>query len=322
MKGKRILVVGGAGFIGSEVNKLLNDTGYETVVLDNLSKGNRRRVRWGTFIKGDIGNRRSLEKLFSLYRFDAVMHFAASIDVGESVENPSKYYKNNVSNTLILLDVMREHGVKIFIFSSSAAVYGMPLQSLLTEDHPKNPMNPYGQSKLIIEKILDDYDVAYNFKSATLRYFNAAGGDPDGKIKNYHQKKSNLIPIVLEAIKNNQPVTINGTDYPTRDGTCVRDFIHVYDLSTAHIRAMEKLFADGKSDAYNLGNGQGFSVREVIETAEKVTKKTIQVIEGPRRPGDPPYLLADASKAKLQLNWEPVYPSLEAMITHAWHTTT
>lgn len=317
---KKILVVGGAGFIGSEVNKLLNDAGYETVVFDNLSHGSRRCVKWGTFIKGDMGNRRALKKLFTEHQFDAVMHFAALIDVGESVADPSKYYENNVSGTLNLLETMREQGVKVFIFSSSAAIYGMPQHNLITEDHPKNPINPYGQTKLIAEKIVDDFDMAYGIKSAKLRYFNAAGGDPERKIKTYSQKKSNLIPIVLGAIKNNQPVTINGSDYPTPDGTCVRDYIHIHDLGIAHISAMEKLLAGGKSEAYNLGNGQGFSVREVIKAAEIVTKHAVKIIEGPRRPGDPPILLADSSKAKQLLNWQTKYPSLEAMIEHAWKT--
>lgn len=318
MPKKNILVVGGAGFIGSEVNKLLNEAGYNTVVFDNLCQGNRRRVQWGTFIKGDMGNRRALEKLFAEYSFDAVMHFAALTNVGESVTDPSKYYENNVSSTLILLDVMRAHGVKIFVFSSSAAVYGIPQNQFILEEDPKNPINPYGQTKLIIEKILEDFDSAYGIKSAKLRYFNAAGGDPDGKIKNYKQRSSNLIPIILKAIKDHQSVVINGTDYPTPDGTCIRDYIHIYDLGTAHISAMEKLFNDGLSEAYNLGNGKGFSIREVINTAELVTKRSIKTIEGPRRIGDPPYLLADAHKAQKQLNWKIKYPSLEAMIEHAW----
>ncbi|MBN9377201.1 MAG: UDP-glucose 4-epimerase GalE [Chlamydiales bacterium 38-26] len=317
MKAK-VLVVGGAGYIGSEVNLQLHEKGYETVVLDNLISGNRRRVKEGLFIKGDIANRGLLEKIFHDHHFDAVMHFAAYINVGESVENPAKYYMNNVSNTLQLMDVMRKNAVSNFIFSSTAAVYGIPCQPLIKEDHPLQPVNPYGQSKLMIEKILEDYDRAYGFKSAKLRYFNAAGGDPWGRIKNYHQKKSNLIPIILSALKEHQPVTINGLDYDTPDGTCIRDYIHIYDLGTAHIKAMEKLREDQQSEAYNLGNGKGFSVLEVIKAAEKVTKKKITTVEGPRRPGDPPYLLADAQKAYALLNWKIKYPHLEEMISHAW----
>lgn len=317
---KKILIVGGAGFIGSEVNKMLNQAGYQTVVFDDLSHGKRKRVRWGTFVKGSINNRRALQKLFSSHKFDAVMHFAALIDVGESVTNPNKYYENNVVGTLNLLEFMIKNQIKVLIFSSSAAVYGMPKEKIIREDHPTNPINPYGQTKLMVENILEDFDKAYGLKSAKLRYFNAAGGDPDGQIKNYKQKKSNLIPIVLDSIKNKTAMTINGTDYPTPDGTCIRDYIHIYDLSTAHIKAMEKLFNGAQSEVYNLGNGNGYSVREVIQAAEKVTKKTVITLEGPRRPGDPPYLLANASKAVKELNWETKYPSLESMIEHAWHT--
>lgn len=315
---KKILVVGGAGFIGSLVNKVLHDQGYDTVVFDNLIKGNRRRVKWGTFIKGDIKSPRALEKLFQQHHFAAVMHFAALIDVGESVLHPDIYYKNNVVGTLNLLETMHKHQVSTFIFSSSAAVYGMPQHHLIEENHPTHPINPYGQTKLMVEKLLDDFDAAYGIKSAKLRYFNAAGGDPDGIIQNDNQKKSNLIPIVLESIKRNLPVTIYGTDYPTPDGTCIRDYIHIYDLATAHILAMEKLFQDRVSQVYNLGNGNGFSVREVIRVAEKVSQRPVTIIEGDRRPGDPPYLLANATKAKQQLNWIIKYPTLESMISHAY----
>lgn len=320
MTSKIVLVVGGAGFIGSEVNQLLYQSGYETVVFDNLSHGHQQNVKWGTFIQGDINHPDALEKLFKTYSFDAVMHFAALIDVGESVINPSIYYKNNVLGTLYLLNAMKDHGVKTFIFSSSAAVYGIPKTRMLTEDDPKNPINPYGRTKLIIEEILNDFDTAYGIKSAKLRYFNAAGGDPEGQIKNYNQKHTNLIPIVLAALKSNQPITINGTDYATFDGTCVRDYIHIYDLGIAHVKAMEKLFFERKSDAYNLGNGNGFSVREVISIAEKVTGKKVPIIEGKRRAGDPAFLLADASKAKKNLDWQPQYTDLETIITHAWET--
>lgn len=309
---KKILIVGGAGYIGSEVNKLLHLSGYETVILDKEPPN----PNLGASIQSDMGDRHILEKIFAEHQFDAVMHFAAFIDVGESVKNPAKYYDNNVTKTLILLDIMRKYDVKFFIFSSSAAVYGMPLQSLMPENHPKNPINPYGQTKLMVEKILEDFDRAYGLKSASMRYFNAAGGDPDGQIKNSFKGKSNLIPLILEAIKNNQTLTINGTDYPTKDGTCIRDYIHIYDLGKAHIKAMEKLFAGGNSEAYNLGNGHGFSVREIIQAAEKVTGKPIPVIEGPRRPGDPPSLLADASKAKQLLGWSIKYPDIETMIHH------
>lgn len=315
---KKVLVTGGAGFIGSTVNKLLHEAGYDTVILDNLSQGKRNRVKWGTFIEGDMGDSLLLKKLFANHQFDAVMHFAAFINVGESVHNPEKYYINNVSHTLNLLECIKEFSVKAFIFSSSAAVYGLPTTNFISEDHPTHPINPYGETKLIIEKILDDMDRAYGIKSAKLRYFNAAGGDPEGKIKNDFSASSNLIPIVLQAILDNRPVTVFGKDYPTPDGTCLRDYIHIYDLATAHIKAMEKLLAGGPTEIYNLGNGKGFSVKEVLQAAEKVTKQKIQVIEGPRRPGDPPCLLANAYKAKQELNWQIKYPSLEEMIYHAW----
>jgi UDP-glucose 4-epimerase len=313
---KKVLVVGGAGYIGSMVNKMLHEASYETVVFDNLSSGQQKNVQWGAFVKGDINNPKDLKKLFSMHHFDAVMHFAALIDVGESALDPSKYYQTNVAGTLNLIQTMLAYGVNFFIFSSTAAVYGMPQQQIITEDHPKNPINPYGESKLMVEKILEDFDKAYGLKSARLRYFNAAGGDPDRKIENYHQKKSNLIPIVLNALQNNLPITINGIDYPTPDGTCIRDYIHIYDLATAHISAMERLFKMNESETYNLGNGNGYSVRQVIKAAEIVTKKSVPIIEGPRRPGDPPYLLANSSKAKSLLNWLPKYPTLESMISH------
>jgi UDP-glucose 4-epimerase len=315
---KKVLVTGGAGFIGSTVNKLLHEAGYDTVILDNLSQGKRNRVKWGTFIEGDMGDPLLLKKLFANHQFDAVMHFAAFINVGESVHSPEKYYINNVSHTLNLLECIKEFSVKAFIFSSSAAVYGLPKTNFISEDHSTHPINPYGETKLIIEKILDDMDRAYGIKSAKLRYFNAAGGDPEGKIKNDFSASSNLIPIVLQAILDNRPVTVFGKDYPTPDGTCLRDYIHIYDLATAHMKAMEKLLAGGPTEIYNLGNGKGFSVQEVLQAAEKVTKQKIQVIEGPRRPGDPPCLLANAYKAKQELNWQIKYPSLEEMIYHAW----
>ena len=319
MKKKQILVVGGAGYIGSVVNKMLHQAGYQTIVLDNLSRGNRKAVTKGLFIQGDMADSHELDNIFKHHSIDAVMHFAALIDVGESVSNPAKYYHNNVANTLNLLEAMRRHGVLTFIFSSSAAIFGVPEQPYLTESHPCLPINPYGQTKLIVEGMLKNFDHAYGMKSCCLRYFNAAGGDPDGEIKIYPRKETNLIPIVLKSLKDPKgAITIFGTDYPTRDGTCVRDYIHVADLGTAHITAMEKLFQGEPSACFNLGNGQGFTVREVIHAAEKVTGLPVNVIEGPRRPGDPPTLLADSHKAQQELPWKARYPSLEEMITHAW----
>lgn len=320
MPRKTILVVGGAGFIGSHVNKMLYEAGYDTVVLDNLTKGNRKAVTHGVFIEGDMADSECLDLLFQKYSIDAVMHFAASIDVGESISDPAKYYVNNVSNTLNLLNAMLRHSVKKFIFSSSAAVYGIPQEKQISEAHPCRPINPYGETKLIVEKILRDFDQAYGLTSCCLRYFNAAGGDPQGEIKNYKSKESNLIPVALRSLlEPNCSLTIFGSDYPTPDGTCIRDYVHICDLGSAHIIAMEQLLAGKPSSTYNLGNGEGFSVREVIHAVEKVTGRKLNVIEGPRRPGDPPYLVADAQKALRELGWKPQYPTLEAMIEHAWN---
>lgn len=320
MTKKNILIVGGAGYIGSHVNKVLHDRGFNTVVFDNLSRGNKNAVIAGDFIEGDMANMTDLQKVFGNFSFDAVMHFAALTDVGESIHQPSMYYQNNVVNTLNLLNSMIQHKVKYFIFSSSAAIFGMPQSKTIKEDHPCNPINPYGQTKLMVEHILKDFDQAYGLKSCSLRYFNAAGGDPDGVIKYTKRKENNLIPLVLNSLKSdNGKVTIFGNDYPTNDGTCIRDYIHVYDLADAHIKGMDKLFTGGASSFYNLGNGQGYSVKDVLKAAEEVTGKKVHAIEGSRRAGDPPVLVADAKKAHQELNWDPKYPKLETIISHAWN---
>ncbi len=316
---KCVLVVGGAGFIGAHVNKLLGQQGYQTIVLDNLSKGYQQNVLSGIFVQGDMADSALLDHLFTTYPIEAVIHFAAYTEVGESVENPLKYYRNNVINTLNLLEAMQRHGVNIFIFSSSAAVYGTPLQDYVTETHPCNPINPYGQSKLIVEHILPDLDRAYHLRYCCLRYFNVAGNDPEGHLKNYKSKEANLIPIVLRSIQSNRPITIFGTDYSTPDGTCIRDYIHVEDLANAHIAALKKLLNGAPSCCYNLGNGRGYSVRQVLDAAEKVTKNSITVVEGPRRPGDPAVIMADSSKAWVELDWKPQYNSIEEMVEHAWN---
>lgn len=313
-----ILVTGGAGFIGSYVNKQLNQAGYQTIVYDNLSHGNQAAVCQGEFIKGDIGDKEQLESVFNRYSIRAVMHFAAFIDVGESVREPANYYLNNVVNTLTLLNTMLKYDVKTLVFSSSAAIFGTPQTECIKESHSCNPINPYGETKWVIEKILRDFNQAYEFKSCCLRYFNAAGGDPEGQIKNYQKQVTNLIPLALRSVKFNRPLTIFGHDYATRDGTCIRDYIHIHDLGTAHLLGMERLFAGSPSMAYNLGNGQGYTVKEVIKAVEKVTGHSIDARQGPRRPGDPPILLADAALAKQELGWKPIYPDLETMIEHAW----
>lgn len=316
---KCVLVVGGAGYIGSHVNEMLHRKGYQMVVLDNLSRGYRDTVLHGDFIEGDIADPEVLHRIFTHYRIDAVMHFAAFMNVGESMKEPLKYYINNVLGTLNLLEVMRQHRINHFIFSSSSTIFGVQQEEAITESHPCHPINPYGNSKLMIETVLHDLDHAYGLKFCCLRYFNAAGGDPRGEIKNYKVEQTNLIPIVLRSLQ--QPdgyVTIFGTDYPTPDGTCIRDYVHVEDLGTAHIAAMEQLFQGAPSACYNLGNGKGFSVREVIAAVEKVTGLSVKVVEGPRRPGDPAVLVADASKATRKLGWEPKYFHLEKIIEDAW----
>lgn len=318
MANKEILITGGAGFIGSHVNKMLNRKGYQTIVLDNLSKGHQGAVLYGSLIVGDLADTHLLKHIFEKHSIQAVMHFAAFTDVGESVANPAKYYSNNVASTLNLLNTMLEHRVRTIIFSSSAAIYGYPHKPLLQEDHPCAPISPYGESKWMVEKILQNYSEAYGIKYGSLRYFNAAGGDPEGEIKNYRAEASNLIPrILLKLKKGENEAVIYGTDYSTSDGTCLRDYIHLNDLGDAHIALLENLLSGSLSASYNLGNGKGFSVREVIASIEKVVGKKIQILESSRRPGDPPILVADSNKAAEQLHWRPKY-GLDEMIAHAW----
>lgn len=314
-----ILVVGGAGFIGSHINEMMYRQGYQTIVLDNLSHGNRDAVKHGIFIEGDIADTALLDKIFSTYQINAVMHFAALKDVGESVKKPLEYYQNNVSYTLNLLSAMIKHRVKMIIFSSTAAIFGQPEEVPVSENHPCHPINPYGRSKLMVENILQDFDATYGLRYCSLRYFNAAGGDPKGEIKNKKMADCNLIPIILRSLqKPDGKITIFGTDYPTPDGTCIRDYIHIDDLGTAHLLALKKLLNGSPSCCYNLGNGEGFSVRQVITAVEKVTGKKVNVRLGARRPGDPPILIASSVKAKSELGWQPTYSSLEQIIEHAW----
>lgn len=314
-----ILVVGGAGYIGSHMVKMLIDRGFRVVTLDNLATGHRQSVLGGDFVQGDAGDWPLLERLFTAYAFAGVMHFASHIQVGESVTDPAKYYRNNVSNTLVLLDAMRKYGVRHFIFSSSAAVYGEPLAVPITESHPKNPINPYGRSKWMIEEVLADYDLAYGLRSVCFRYFNAAGADPGGAIGECHTPETHLIPLVLMAASGRRPqVKLFGEDYDTPDGTCIRDYVHVNDLCQAHLLALESLLQSGGNAAFNLGNGGGFSVREVIDTAERVTGRKIPVVVAPRRAGDPARLVADASLAQRELGWRPQFSELEQIIHHAW----
>lgn len=314
-----ILVVGGAGYIGSHMVKALSRAGHTVTTLDNLCSGHRDAVLAGELVEGDLGDPALLDRLFSAERFDGVMHFAAHILVGESVEDPAKYYENNLCKTLRLLDAMVRHGVKRFIFSSTAAVFGEPDDTPIDEAHPTAPINPYGRSKLMVEQALADYDRAYGLKSACLRYFNAAGADPEGELGERHDPETHLIPLVLQAASGRRPaITVFGRDYDTPDGTCIRDYIHVADLCQAHLLALERLAAGGESVAYNLGNGNGFSVQEVIGAARRVTGREITVYEGPRRAGDPARLVADSARARAELGWDPQLASLEVIIAHAW----
>lgn len=314
-----ILVVGGAGYIGSHMVKILLAAGYHVVVLDNLSTGHRDAVLGGDFVFGDLSDTPLLERLFKGYHFRGVMHFASFIQVGESVQQPSKYYQNNVACTLNLLDAMVRHQVHAFIFSSTAAIFGEPQYVPIDESHPKHPINPYGASKAIIEQMLLDYDRAYHLKAVCLRYFNAAGADPTGQLGERHEPETHLIPLVLQAASGQRThIGIFGDDYETPDGTCVRDYIHINDLCQAHLLALEQLLAGANSAAYNLGNGNGFSVRQVIEVAEQVTGKKIPVVIGQRRAGDPARLVADSQLARSALNWQPRYADLDTIISHAW----
>ena len=314
-----ILITGGAGYIGSHANKVLNKRGYETVVYDNLSLGHREFVKWGHFVMGDLADKDRLRFCFQTYPIEAVMHYCAFCYVGESVDHPSEYYRNNVANTLNLLDVMVEYGVKYFIFSSTCSTYGNPLQIPLTEDHPQQPINPYGKSKLMVEQILKDYDKAYSIRHVCLRYFNAAGADPEGEIGEWHEPEPHLIPLVLKvAAGQSEHIQIYGTDYETPDGTCVRDYIHINDLAAGHLLALEYLQGGASSDAFNLGNGNGCSGREVIHAAGRVTGKSIKVMEMERRHGDPPILVGSSDKARQILNWQPEYPDIDEIIKTAW----
>jgi UDP-glucose 4-epimerase len=316
---KNILVVGGAGYIGSHMVKMLLASGAEVVTLDDLSKGRRDAVLDGDFIEGSLGDKAVLQDVFNSHEFDAVMHFASFIEVGESVRDPRKYYDNNLANTLNLLDAMLEAGIKRFVFSSTAAVYGTPVQVPITEDHPKAPINPYGASKLMVEQVLQDYDRAYGLKSVCLRYFNAAGADPDGELGERHDPETHLIPLVLQAASGRRPhISVFGRDYDTPDGTCIRDYVHVTDLCDAHLLALRHLETQGESAVFNLGNGEGFSVQQVIDTARAITGREIPAIYSERRPGDPPRLVADSRKAQQVFGWKPKYSDLATMIEHAW----
>lgn len=317
-----ILVTGGAGYIGSHAVLALKLAGYDLVILDNLVYGHQELVEKVLQVKlivGDTNDRSLLDRLFATHNITAVMHFSAYAYVGESVTDPAKYYRNNVVGTLTLLEAMLAAGVNKFVFSSTCATYGVPNKIPLTEDHPQNPINPYGATKLMVERILSDFDAAYNLKSVSFRYFNAAGADPNGLLGEDHNPETHLIPLVLlTALGKRDSISIFGTDYDTPDGTCIRDYIHVNDLASAHILGLEYLLNGGKSDFFNLGNGGGFSVKEVIEMARKITGREIKALECDRRPGDPPILVGSSEKARKILGWVPEYPDLNNIISHSW----
>jgi len=315
----RILVTGGAGYIGSHVVKALGEQGVPVVVLDNLSTGHREAVLAGELVEGDLADAVMLDRVFEQYRPVAVMHFAAFIEVGESVRDPLKYYHNNAANAVNLLSAMQRHGVENFIFSSTAAVYGIPESMPIRETAPIRPINPYGQAKVFVEKVLEDAAGTGRMQYVSLRYFNAAGADPGGRIGEQHHPESHLIPLTLKAAKGTRKsITIFGTDYPTPDRTCIRDYVHVTDLADAHLLALDHLLRKGGSRAFNCGYGHGFSVREVIDAARRVTAVDIPVETAAHRPGDPPSLVADSSALRRELGWEPRHDNLEYIIRTAW----
>jgi UDP-arabinose 4-epimerase len=315
----QILITGGAGYIGSHTAKRLAQTGYEPIVLDNLRHGHRWAVRWGPFIEMDLSNREGLAQVFQQYRIAAVIHFAAFAYVGESMREPAEYFRNNVVNTLNLLDAMREGGVGRIVFSSTCATYGEPLQIPIPEDHSQRPVNPYGESKLMVERLLAWYGQAYGLDWTALRYFNAAGADPDGELGEAHNPETHLIPRALAAAMGDAPaLDLFGTDYDTPDGTPVRDYIHVTDLADAHLKALLRLNQGRPSTAFNLGTGCGHSVQEVISMVEQVGRRKVPVNECPRRAGDPPMLVANPVRACHELGWTPRLSSLQQIVETAW----
>jgi UDP-glucose 4-epimerase len=317
-----ILVTGGAGYIGSHTVQALQKSGYRVLIVDNLVYGHRdivENVLQTQLIVGDICNRSLLDSIFSSYPIEAVIHFAAFAYVGESVENPAKYYANNLMGTFNLLEAMRAASVSKIVFSSTCATYGIPKNIPIPEQHPQNPINPYGTSKLVVEKLLADYGRAYGLKSVVFRYFNAAGADPDGQLGEDHVPETHLIPLVLlTALGRRNSIAIFGTDYATPDGTCIRDYIHVADLAEAHVLGLKHLLDGNESQVFNLSNRSGFSVKQIIAAAKQVTGREIQVVECDRRIGDPPILIGNSQKAQKMLNWQPRYTEIEDILAHAW----
>lgn len=314
-----VLVTGGAGYVGSHTCKALSQAGYLPIVYDSLERGHRCAVQWGPLEVGSLHDRGRLDEVLLKYKPAAALHFAAYAYVGESVTKPGEYYWNNVAGSISLLEALRVAGVTRLVFSSTCSTFGIPDSVPITEDHPQRPINPYGASKLMVERILADYDRAYGVRSISLRYFNAAGADPDAEIGELHDPETHLIPLALLAAVGRLPsVTVFGSDYPTADGTCIRDYIHVADLANAHVLALKYLEGNGATCCLNLGTGKGWSVAEVIQSALEVTGRPITIINGERRPGDPPALVADPARAMQVLGWMPRYPHIRTQIEHAW----
>jgi UDP-glucose-4-epimerase GalE len=314
-----VLITGGAGYIGSHTAKIMAQAGHTPVVADNMSFGHEYAVKWGPLEKGDLGDPTFLKNLFGKHKIEAVVHFAASTFVGESMTDPRKYFRNNSVNTLNLLDAMLDAGVKEIVFSSTCATYGDPIRMPLDETHPQNPVNPYGESKFFVERMLHWYSQAYGLRYAALRYFNAAGADPDGEIGEDHTPETHLIPLVIDAaLGKRSHISVFGTDWPTPDKSAVRDYIHVNDLADAHVRALQRLKSHGENLKLNLGTGNGNSVREVIAAVEAVSGRKVPVVESPRRAGDPAVLVADPRKARETLQWNPRYGDIRTVVEHAW----
>lgn len=316
----RILITGGAGYIGSQTAKSLAQAGFEPVVYDNLSVGHRWSVNWGPLVEADLCDQDSLKHTLKKYGITAAIHFAAHAYVGESVREPRRYFQNNVTNTLHLLHALLDAGIDCIVFSSSCAVYGIPQSIPIRESHSKLPVNPYGESKLFIERVLDWYGHAYGMRWAALRFFNAAGADPSGELGEVHDPETHLLPLVIDcALRNRGSVEIYGVDYPTPDGTAIRDYIHVCDLADAHVIALRHLLSTRQSFVANLGTGRGVSVREIVAAVERIAGATINVRPAPRRPGDPPALVADPTHAENLLGWRPRFSALESIVSSAWH---
>lgn len=314
-----LIIVGGAGYVGSHCVKALAKAGHTCITLDNLSTGHREFARWGPLIEADVRDAAALDATFQRHKIDAVLHFAARAYVGESVTSPGLYYDVNVNGTRTLLDAMVRAGIGRIVFSSTCAVYGAQGDSAITEDLPKSPINPYGFSKLVCERMMDDFETGHGLRSVRLRYFNAAGADPDGEIGEHHDPETHLIPLVLDAAAGRRPsISVFGTDYDTPDGTAVRDYIHVQDLAAAHVAATERLLAGGGTLAVNLGTGAGVSVREVIHAAKTVTGRGIPAVDSPRRAGDPARLVANADLARRELGWTPMRSDLPTLLKDAW----